>query len=376
MYSTCLFCHSRLGTNEAIEPFPVGRRLAFDAAKGRLWVVCLACGRWNLSPVEERWEAIEQCERLFRATRVRVTTTHIGLAALKEGVDLVRIGAPLRPEFAAWRYGQRFTRRHSRAQLAVGTAVVAAGAGAIAFAPLLVPALSFGAISIVIIPGVTTVLGTIPVVGALAVRDYLQNDRIIGRLATRSAAGAQPAVITVRAKHARAAQLDVRGREPSTVSLELPHDSGWTHFDGLEALQAASALMAGANRFGASAAQVQEAVRRVENLGDAATYLRAASTLGGARNSRMTSLINLWRGLGPMRLSNSECLALEMALHEESERRALEGELAILEERLEGSRDDRGSRGQSLSVRRKVSLTIGQGCFTLGRAQSPPSAPH
>jgi hypothetical protein len=45
----------------------------------------------------------------------------------------------------------------------------------------------------------------------------------------------------------------------------------------------------------------------------------------------MTSLINLWRGLGAMRLSGTECLALEMALHEESERRALEGELALLE---------------------------------------------
>jgi hypothetical protein len=32
-----------------------------------------------------------------------------------------------------------------------------------------------------------------------------------------------------------------------------------------------------------------------------------------------------------MHLSSTECLALEMALHEESERRALEGELALLE---------------------------------------------
>jgi hypothetical protein len=332
MYATCLFCHARLGTNEAIEQFPVGRRLAFDAAKGRLWVVCLACGRWNLSPAEERWEAIETCERLFRATRVRVTTTHIGLAALKEGVDLVRIGAPLRPEFAAWRYGRRFTRRHTRAQIAAGTAVVAAGAGAVAFAPILVPAISFGAISIVIIPGLTTVLGTIPVVGALALRDYLQHDRIIGRLPLRAARpDAGGSVVTVRAKHARAAQLRVLGGEQSSVSLDVPHDSGWARFEGLEALQAAGTLMAGVNRFGAPASEIDEAVNRVEAHGDATTYLRAASSLGDARNSRMTSVLNLWRGLGALHLSNSECLALEMALHEESERRALDGELAILE---------------------------------------------
>jgi hypothetical protein len=76
---------------------------------------------------------------------------------------------------------------------------------------------------------------------------------------------------------------------------------------------------------------VQQAVGRVEELGDAATFLRAASSLGNARNSRMTSLLNLWRHLGALRLSGTECLALEMALHEESERRALEGELALLE---------------------------------------------
>ena len=40
MYSTCLHCHKPLGRNDAVEHFPIGRRLAFDSAKGRLWVVC------------------------------------------------------------------------------------------------------------------------------------------------------------------------------------------------------------------------------------------------------------------------------------------------------------------------------------------------
>ena len=108
MYSTCLFCHDSLGRNDAIEHFPVGRRLAFDGAKGRLWVVCRKCERWNLTPLEERWEAIEECERAFRDTKLRVSTDHIGLARLKEGLELVRIGEPQRPEMAAWRYGDQF----------------------------------------------------------------------------------------------------------------------------------------------------------------------------------------------------------------------------------------------------------------------------
>src|SRR3954453_2405919 len=80
MYATCLFCNGDLGRNEAIEAFPVGRRLAFDAAKGRLWVVGRLSQRWNLSPLEERWEAIEMCEGEFLSTKLRASTDEIGLA--------------------------------------------------------------------------------------------------------------------------------------------------------------------------------------------------------------------------------------------------------------------------------------------------------
>jgi hypothetical protein len=127
MYRTCLFCSGDLGHNEAVEHFPVGRRLAFDAAKGRLWVVCRKCERWNLTPLEERWEAIEECERSFRGTRLRVSTDQIGLARLKEGLELVRIGDPQRPEMAAWRYGDQFGRRRRRQYLVGGGVVLLAG---------------------------------------------------------------------------------------------------------------------------------------------------------------------------------------------------------------------------------------------------------
>lgn len=55
MYATCVYCHGALGANEVVEHFPVGRKLAFDAARGRLWAVCPRCTRWNLSALEERW---------------------------------------------------------------------------------------------------------------------------------------------------------------------------------------------------------------------------------------------------------------------------------------------------------------------------------
>jgi hypothetical protein len=115
MFTTCMFCNRPLGSNEVIEHFPVGRRLAFDLERGRLWVVCRKCERWNLSPLEERWEAVEMCERLFGDARVRVSTENVGLAKHREGLELVRIGQPMRPEFAAWRYGDQFVRRRKRA---------------------------------------------------------------------------------------------------------------------------------------------------------------------------------------------------------------------------------------------------------------------
>ena len=41
-------------------------------------------------------------------------------------------------------------------------------------------------------------------------------------------------------------------------------------------------------------------------------------------------MLNFYRQLGALRLDPAERLALEMAMHEETERRALEGELALL----------------------------------------------
>ena len=131
MYSACIHCHAALGSNESIEAFPTGRRLSFDPAKGRLWVICPGCRRWNLTPLEERWEAIEECERHFRDTRLRVSTDEVGLARVRSGVELVRIGRPLRGEMAAWRYGDQFGRRRRSALIKVGIGAGVVGAALI-----------------------------------------------------------------------------------------------------------------------------------------------------------------------------------------------------------------------------------------------------
>jgi hypothetical protein len=321
MYSTCIFCHAGLGSNEALEHFPVGKRIAFDADKGRLWVICGSCGRWNLSPLDERWEAIEEAERQFRASRMRVTTDNIGMARLPSGDQLVRIGKPLRPEFAAWRYGRRFARRRLNVQMWSGAAAAAAALAGAAFSPVILPAVITGTISVIVVPGVTTVIGAIPAVGALAAREYLLEDRVVARFRKGKR------MLVVRERHVRDAEFHVAGDYPT---LRLPHDTGWQYYDGTEAMYIATVLLAGANRYGGSGGDVRDAVAHIEAAGDATGFLRRASRKVEWREGHVMSRLNEIRGIGALHLLPSERLALEMSMHEESERRALEGELQVL----------------------------------------------
>lgn len=327
MYSTCLFCNGPLGNNELVETFPVGRRVAFDAAKGRLWVVCVHCGRWNLSPIEERYEAIEACERLYRGTTVRISTDNVGLARLSEGLELVRVGKPLRPEFAAWRYADEFFSRRHRAKLQAGL-TVAAGAGAsVGLGAVLGPiSMAAGSASIIAFPAVVMAMIGLPVWGSAVAREYMQFDRVLGRFKVGKR------LITVRAKHAKSVDL---GFYDGDATLGLQHDRGHVTLTGTRAVHATTVLLANANRGGASNKSVQSAVQQIESAGDSNGYLTEASRRNGWRSMKVVSVLADYRQLGPMNLSPTERLALEMAVHEETERRAAEGELQALREAWE-----------------------------------------
>jgi hypothetical protein len=88
--------------------------LAFDPARGRLWVVCRRCRRWSLAPIEERWEALEELERLAR-DRARLLSQTDNIALLRVGeLEIVRVGRAERTEEAWWRYGREFASRRQR----------------------------------------------------------------------------------------------------------------------------------------------------------------------------------------------------------------------------------------------------------------------
>ena len=307
MYATCLFCNKPLGRNEAIERFPVGRRLAFDAAKGRLWVVCPSCERWNLSPLEERWEAIEDAEQLYRATRLRAATDQIGLARLRDGTELIRIGEPLRPEFAAWRYGDQFGRRRRRNLLLAGAGVGAVGALVAGGAAV---GLSVGGFGWLIIQAARSVVKGNP--QSVAARIRTSDDQII----------------KVRLGHLSETIIE-RGTS-SPISIDVKHEKGRARFEGAEALRVASTLMPKVNRYGGTKQNIAEAVEALELRKGSEGYLESIANIA-PKVTRPSVWGHATKENGLFGLTRVQRLAFEMALHEEAERRAMEGELEELE---------------------------------------------
>ncbi len=108
--NTCAFCDAPLPPGPPWAP-EAGNRLAFDPLKGRLWAVCSGCGRWNITPLEDRWETLEACEAAVREEgEVRLRTRHLSLIGVGKG-ELIRVERPPRPEFIDWRYGPRLPGR-------------------------------------------------------------------------------------------------------------------------------------------------------------------------------------------------------------------------------------------------------------------------
>ena len=106
--SRCAFCHTPLSPGPPWAPGR-GHRLAYDPGTGRLWTVCPSCSRWNLTPLEDRWETLEACERAVRDQgRILLQTPNLSLVEVEAG-ELIRVGAPPRPEFVDWRYGPRLS---------------------------------------------------------------------------------------------------------------------------------------------------------------------------------------------------------------------------------------------------------------------------
>src|SRR5690348_10344479 len=341
MYATCLFCNSHLGANDDVPACPVGRRLAFDPVKGRLWVICTRCECWNLTPLEERWEAVDSCERLFRGTRLRVSTDNIALAHLRSGLELIRIGPALFPEIASWRYGTRAQRPSSTRPTSLirrGSQFIARHAGH-AFAAY---AASLG----------------LSDDSLLRLRTFGREGALLARATTE-----RGSTVQIRYRHLRHAEL-IRPDRDHPWRLVVRHDEGLATLTESASLRTIAKLLSTLNVGAATTADVRYAIAKLDDAGNPDGYFSRVASLtlrtswglfpdapdteavlpaGLSFAERLAVQLanrSFWArgGTGSelrtplFRLPVADRLALEMAANEDGERRALAGELDALHE--------------------------------------------
>ncbi|HEU0299954.1 MAG TPA: hypothetical protein VFR37_10875 [Longimicrobium sp.] len=298
MYRSCIFCSADLGANLAFPRFPVGRTLAFDAAKGRLWVVCPKCARWNLTPLEERWEAVEDAERLFRDTRLRAQSENVGLARLPDGTTLVRVGRALPGELAVWRYGRELMRRWYW-EMAMGGVTLLTG-----------------------IPFAGNVVERAAEVARFGWRDRdrLRRQRVPATLSPTGAPLVLPRAWLAESVLHESAEGELLLRVPLR---NQPDPRAHAEFRGRDARTVLARAMPILNHEGTGERGVKYAMEVLLQASSAEAYIR---TLAQRRGVLGGDWAPSDRKITPLGLR-----ALEMAVHEETERRAMEGELAALQ---------------------------------------------
>jgi hypothetical protein len=211
----------------------------------------------------------------------------------------------MRPEFAAWRYGDQFGRRRKRAMLyGVGGAALLGGvmlggiAGGVGF----------------------TFISQIP--------SFWQS-RTLVKLRTGDGRVLKLRDQDLKGTRLRAADDEVGYR------LEVRRGRKRTWFEGEEARRNASLILPKVNRRGGKVQVVQGAVAEIAYHGHPEAFL--GDVVSGDRftdRKGVPGYVN--------KMPKPIQLALEMALHEEEERRALEGELWHLERAWEEAEEIAG----------------------------------
>jgi hypothetical protein len=306
MYSTCTSCYTPLGSNSVLTLLPVGRLVVFDAHRGRLWVVCQSCRSWNLVPLEERWEAIEEAAKRFDAARRHARSEHISLAFLEDGFGLIHVGRASVTEFAAWRFGTELFSRWTRFWSAGGPEAAGIGLGAGTSLGVVAGTITLGAAPFVMAAG--ALLG-LPV-GVIAWSQFLQR-RSERTLLWMFDADGTPRAISV----AGGSTAELLPDEEHGWGVSIYDFGGRRTFEGYAAWRVLAAVLSHKNRFGARRDVIESAVGHIEDAGESQVFLDRIARSANGRVSRLPR---------PSRL------ALEISLHETAERRALEHDLMDL----------------------------------------------
>ena len=308
MFQRCLVCHTPFPSNETLEHFPLGIRVAFDPGKGRLWAVCRECKRWTLAPIEERWEALEELERIVQ-DRARLLSQTDNIALLRyERLEIVRVGRANLAEQSWWRYGTELAKR--RKNYKALSAAGAIGAGAAIWGGMATGGLSFVAAWILW----DKLPGTIPE----AARWF----RFGGDVWRGRARCHRCGYTFRRLSYRRRGELILRHTgemEPTGIRYRCPrcreHREGGLHLDGREAEHTLRRALAYHHFEGASERTVTSATRLIQEAGTPTELARI--------------LLRDGKRLGS--LGRTGGIALEIAANEASEQRLLELELNELE---------------------------------------------
>lgn len=302
MLSRCLFCRNDFQRNESLERFPLGRRVAYDPERGRLWTICDACARWSLAPIEDRWEALEDMERVARdGARLLAETENIALLQ-KDDIEMVRVGKSGLREEAWWRYGRELLRRRE-------DSLRVAGRGR--WLDFTVAVLLFG-------------IPWLPKKDPESHWVHRQRDRRFGShlLRTRQECprcGSRWKRLTFHDRH----HLVLGPGEDGGLELWRHcgrcgwyEDTGGFRVQGGVAQHLLRRMMAYHNYSGASQPELREAVRIVSEQESPARLVRAMAA----------------ERIRPGTLDPARAVALELALSEDAERRLLRMELEEIEE--------------------------------------------
>ncbi len=308
MFSSCLVCSAPFPENDSLEYFRVGQRVAYDPDKGRLWAVCRKCKRWTLAPIEERWEALDEIEKIVR-DKARLLSQTDNVAFLKSGdLEIVRVGRADLNEEAWWRYGRHLVDRRKRHRRL--TTVASVGVGA---ALVLGPGAGIGWF------GGWMLWNNAPQ-GMVNAARWL---RFGGAGWRGNRTCADCGYVFTEIQYRDRGQLVVQpGSEESRLQVKQrcprcrgSRDGAGLLLEGREAEQALQRLLAYHHHSGASESRISSATRLIEEAGSADRLTRIV--LGDGRR------------LGDLRRTGG--IALEIAANESREQRLLELELAELE---------------------------------------------
>jgi hypothetical protein len=325
MFSRCIFCHAHFPENRSLEHLRRGRRIAFDPARGRLWTVCGACARWTLAPIEERWEALEELDRLATDRARLLSSTHN--VALLRTEELVRVGRAERAEEAWWRYGRELLGRRRRSHVLAGVEFAA----------------SIGLMAATGGFGIGVGGGLLP----RAARWFRFGS--VAAYARSQCPACGVVSMDVGFEHLGALRV-VPGRDEGEIALLRDcfcNGPGCGFLvTGPAAHHALRRSLAYLNFGGASEVQVRQATDAIERAGSAEALVRRLARIH----------FPLRRSMVPL----PETIALEIAASEENERRLLEMELWELERRWKEEEEIAAIVDRELSFRPGLDRLLGR----------------